>query len=262
MAEARAACNWGCGLKRQRARTAVDPRTSCNLQARCLDLYGEDIRGRAYRDPATRSGARQMLRPDFTVPVVQMHMSRRRRTRPLHLYRARCSARQEESTRIAASEYFQVGYEVFRPRRPHRKQMPRSLRCYAKTAAVAGCPLRAATGDIGICFWPQCEGLKTTDRRKAALLRHIWRPRRFRALLDRYRRTRTAAGRSCGKPAVCRRHDPMLGCRRHRSGCARRPRSQERIEALREDAAAAPICGARRSELLETIFWRLRETIP
>jgi ATP phosphoribosyltransferase regulatory subunit len=29
-------------------------------------------------------------------------------------------------------------------------------------------------------------GLSTTPRRKAALLRHVWRPRRFRALLDRF----------------------------------------------------------------------------
>ena len=38
-----------------------------------LDLYGEDIRGRAYttRDPLI---GEQMLRPDFTVPVVQMHL--------------------------------------------------------------------------------------------------------------------------------------------------------------------------------------------
>ena len=29
-------------------------------------------------------------------------------------------------------------------------------------------------------------GLETSARRKAALLRHIWRPQRFRALLDRF----------------------------------------------------------------------------
>ena len=38
-----------------------------------LDLYGEDIRARAYvtSDPVL---GEQMLRPDFTVPVVQRHM--------------------------------------------------------------------------------------------------------------------------------------------------------------------------------------------
>ena len=39
-----------------------------------LDLYGEDIRARAYvtSDPIR---GEMMLRPDFTVPVVQMHMT-------------------------------------------------------------------------------------------------------------------------------------------------------------------------------------------
>ncbi|MFN4130415.1 MAG: ATP phosphoribosyltransferase regulatory subunit, partial [Paracoccaceae bacterium] len=39
-----------------------------------LDLYGEDIRARAYMtiDPVQ---GEMMLRPDFTVPVVQQHMA-------------------------------------------------------------------------------------------------------------------------------------------------------------------------------------------
>ena len=37
-----------------------------------LDLYGEDIRGRAYVTTDALRGE-QMLRPDFTVPVVPMH---------------------------------------------------------------------------------------------------------------------------------------------------------------------------------------------
>ena len=39
-----------------------------------LDLYGEDIRARAYVTQDPLRGER-MLRPDFTVPVVQMHMA-------------------------------------------------------------------------------------------------------------------------------------------------------------------------------------------
>ena len=39
-----------------------------------LDLYGEDIRARAFvtRDPLA---GELMLRPDFTVPIVRMHMA-------------------------------------------------------------------------------------------------------------------------------------------------------------------------------------------
>ena len=41
---------------------------------RLLDLYGEDIRARAFvtSDPLRGEA---MLRPDFTVPVVEMHLS-------------------------------------------------------------------------------------------------------------------------------------------------------------------------------------------
>ena len=39
-----------------------------------LDLYGEDIRARAYVTADPLNGE-MMLRPDFTVPVVQAHMA-------------------------------------------------------------------------------------------------------------------------------------------------------------------------------------------
>ena len=39
-----------------------------------LDLYGEDIRARAYVTSDAMRGE-QMLRPDYTLPVVQMHMA-------------------------------------------------------------------------------------------------------------------------------------------------------------------------------------------
>ena len=41
--------------------------------ATLLDLYGEDIRARAYVTSDALRGE-QMLRPDYTVPVVEMHM--------------------------------------------------------------------------------------------------------------------------------------------------------------------------------------------
>ena len=50
---------------------------------------------------------------------------------------------------------------------------------------LSALPLRAATGDIGILV-AAVQGLKTSQNRRAALQRHIWRPHRFRALLDRF----------------------------------------------------------------------------
>jgi len=56
-------------------------------------------------------------------------------------------------------------------------------------ASIAGLlrdvSVTASTGDIGI-LRAAVQGLNTTGARRAALLRHLWRPRRFKALLDRF----------------------------------------------------------------------------
>ena len=55
-----------------------------------LDLYGEDIRARAF---VTRDeGAEMMLRPDFTVPIVRLHMDGGRGAGALRLLRAGLAA--------------------------------------------------------------------------------------------------------------------------------------------------------------------------
>jgi ATP phosphoribosyltransferase regulatory subunit len=144
-----------------------------------LDLYGEDIRARAYvtQDPVR---GEMMLRPDFTVPVVQAHMAhgadpaRYAYLGEVFRKQARGSGR--------ASEYLQVGYEVFDRAAPDAAD--------AEVFALfrdllAGLNLRPVIGDIGILM-AAVRGLETSERRKAALLRHVWRPKRFRALLDRF----------------------------------------------------------------------------
>ena len=144
-----------------------------------LDLYGEDIRARAYVTADPLYGE-QMLRPDFTVPVVQMHMAEGAEP-ARYTYSGAVFRRQEEDPE-RDSEYLQVGYEVF------DRNDPAGCEAEVFTAmsdALQGLKLRAATGDIGLLM-AAVDGLDTSDRRKAALRRHIWRPRRFRALLDRF----------------------------------------------------------------------------
>ncbi len=144
-----------------------------------LDLYGEDIRARAYvtDDPAR---GEMMLRPDFTVPVVQAHMAHGAEP-ARYAYLGEVFRKQLRGSG-RASEYLQVGYEVFDRAAPEVAD--------AEVFALfrdllAGLSLRPVTGDIGILM-AAVRGLETTERRKAALLRHIWRPTRFRALLDRF----------------------------------------------------------------------------
>jgi len=214
-----------------------------------LDLYGEDIRARAYVTSDPLKGE-QMLRPDFTVPVVQMHMESGAEP-ARYTYSGEVFRRQEDDPR-RASEYLQVGYEIMGGARPAEAD----AEVFALIAGiVAPLGLRAATGDIGILI-AAVDGLSTTDARKAALRRHIWRSRRFRTLVERF------AGRSeipSSRAALLKARDPMVG-----SGPLIGLRSvaeiAARIEALRADAAAAPI-GEGEVALIEAIL-AVRETSP
>ncbi|MCK4711574.1 MAG: ATP phosphoribosyltransferase regulatory subunit, partial [Marinosulfonomonas sp.] len=143
-----------------------------------LDLYGEDIRARAYVTSDALRGE-QMLRPDFTVPVVQMHMEHGAEP-ARYTYAGEVFRRQEEDA-TRPSEFMQVGYEVFERENPAAADAE-VFALFKQVLAPLG--LRAATGDMGILM-AAVRGLSTTERRKVALLRHIWRPRRFRALLNR-----------------------------------------------------------------------------
>ncbi len=200
-----------------------------------LDLYGEDIRARAYVTADPLRGE-MMLRPDFTVPVVQQHMAGG--ADPARYCYMGEVFRQQDSLHPRASEYLKVGFEVF------DRDAPRAdAEVFCLFAdLLADLDVTAETGDIGILM-AAVRGLQTTERRKAALLRHIWRPRRFRMLLDRF------AGRAPVVPArremlerlaiapaseLIAASGPMIGLRDEAEIAAR-------AAALIEDAAARPI---------------------
>ncbi len=207
-----------------------------------LDLYGEDIRARAYVTSDALRGE-QMLRPDFTVPVVQMHMAHGAEP-ACYTYAGPVFRRQEEDL-TRPSEYHQVGFEVFDRQDPAAADA-RVFALFHQVLAPLG--LRAATGDIGILM-AAVDGLRTTERRKAALGRHIWRPSRFRALMDRF------SGRSpvpkarvellaADEPLA--NAGPLVGLRSAAD-------IAERVEHLRQDADAAPISNTE-VDLLDAIL--------
>lgn len=146
-----------------------------------LDLYGEDIRARAYMTVDPVQGE-MMLRPDFTVPVVQQHMTVG--ADPAIYAYSGPVFRQQERAGSRPSEYYQAGIEIFRRDRPEDADA-RVFALLDQVLRENGLTLRPVTGDIGILM-AAVRGLATTDRRKEALLRHIWRPGRFRVLLDRF----------------------------------------------------------------------------
>ncbi|ATX65256.1 ATP phosphoribosyltransferase regulatory subunit [Roseinatronobacter bogoriensis] len=201
-----------------------------------LDLYGEDIRARAYvtHDPAL---GEMMLRPDFTVPVVQAHM--RDGAEPARYCYSGPVFRKQERAAGRAREYLQVGYEVFARNDPARAD----AEVFALFARLlAGHDLRPVTGDIGI-LKAAVLGLETSARRKAALMRHIWRPKRFRALLERMgghgplaeaRAELVAQLRGNSAQSQVQEAGQMVGLRSEEE-------IRERIASLLEDAETSPI---------------------
>ena len=184
-----------------------------------LDLYGEDIRARAYvtQDPML---GEMMLRPDFTVPVVQAHMAHG--ADPARYAYMGEVFRKQDTLTTRPNEYLQVGYEVFDRTAPVQADAE-VFALFARLLAPLN--LRAGTGDIGILM-AAVRGLSTTERRKAALLRHVWRPRRFHALLDRFAgRAAVPAARAAllerlaqdapeggwARPAICEGRSPPEG---------------------------------------------------
>ena len=144
-----------------------------------LDLYGEDIRGRAFitNDPVY---GEMMLRPDFTIPIVEQHMANSL-SPARYTYCGRVFRRQEEFP-DRPREFLQVGYEIFDGANPEKADAEVfSL----VNEALNDIPFRIATGDIGILL-AAVRSLSTTETRKKALLRHIWRPHRFKTLLNQF----------------------------------------------------------------------------
>lgn len=198
-----------------------------------LDLYGEDLRGRAYITADPLRGE-MMLRPDFTVPLVRMHMENR--ADPVRYAYSGKVFRKQEDLSGRAAEYHQVGFELFDGQDAARADA--EVFCLFADV-LSGLPLRAVTGDMGILL-AAVRGLNTTEDRKAALLRHLWRPARFRALLERFGgRTPVPDTRA----ALLAATDPMAEAGPE-IGLRRRAEIEARIAALRADAAAPPIPGA------------------
>ena len=112
-----------------------------------LDLYGEDIRARAYTSTDPLRGE-VMLRPDFTVPVVQMHMAGGAEP-ARYCYLGEVFRKQDHGdTRPAHprdNEYLQAGFELF----------SRDAQADAEVFALfhgilAPCRLSATMGDMDL----------------------------------------------------------------------------------------------------------------
>ena len=215
-----------------------------------LDLYGEAIRARAYvtHDP---SQGEVFLRPDFTVPIAQMHLARRDTPAGCYCYSGPVFRKQEFDPK-RAREFHQVGVEIFDD--TPAVEADAALFTLIKTS-LGDAPLRAAIGDIAILS-AAIEGLETSELRISALKRHLWRPNRFRMLLDRF------AGKTpqpAARVSLLAATDPLdsslpfIGLRSSEE-------IQHRIENLRRDAAEPPI-PSQSCDLIEALL-SIRASAP
>lgn len=155
-----------------------------------LDLYGEDIRARAF---VTRDeGAEMMLRPDFTVPIARLHMAGG--APPARYVYCGPVWRRQEAGSERPREYLQAGIEIF----DGEDVAARDAEVLGLIVqALGGAPVEIVTGDMGLVL-AAIDALAPSAERRAALRRHVWRPVRFHALLERYgvRHGALAAGRA------------------------------------------------------------------
>ncbi|MTH36242.1 ATP phosphoribosyltransferase regulatory subunit [Paracoccus limosus] len=188
-----------------------------------LDLYGEDIRARAYvtQDPIR---GEVMLRPDFTVPVVQMHMQNGAEP-ARYCYLGEVFRKQDQGElqpeHPRDNEYLQAGFELF----------ARDAEADAEVFALfhsllAPLGLRASMGDMDLLM-DAVRALPLSGARRAALLHHIWRPRRFARLLARF----------SGQPEPRNFSQPIAPW----SGLRGREEMQRRIDRLQADAGELPL---------------------
>lgn len=188
-----------------------------------LDLYGEDIRARAYvtQDPIR---GEMMLRPDFTVPVVRAHMQNGADP-ARYCYLGEVFRKQDMGdTRPAAprdNEYLQCGFELF-TRDPQADAEVFAL----FHDALAPLSLTAQIGDMGLLL-DAVRGLPLTQARAAALMHHIWRPGRFARLLARF-----------STPAVARDFPEIAA---PWAGMRTEDEMIRRIARLQSDAAVPPL---------------------
>lgn len=147
-----------------------------------LDLYGEDIRARAYvtHDPIR---GEMMMRPDFTVPVVQMHMANGAEP-ARYCYLGEVFRKQDHGDirpeHPRENEYLQAGYELFARDDSADAEV---FLLFSRILSPYG--LTARMGDMRLML-DAIRALPLSQVRRDTLLHYIWSPMRFRSYLERF----------------------------------------------------------------------------
>lgn len=147
-----------------------------------LDLYGEDLRARAFLIPDAARRSELVLRPDFTVPVALLHGEQGWERKAAYCYAGQVFRRQEQGLG-RPMEYVQTGIERFGDPDPVAADAAVFALLWWGLDALGVQP-EATIGDLSIPF-ALLDALEMPTLRRAALKRHFWRPARFQALVAR-----------------------------------------------------------------------------
>ena len=151
-----------------------------------LDLYGEDLRSRAFItiDPVD---GEKILRPDFTVPIAEMHISSNKDVGK-YAYAGRVWRSQPFGSKNP-KEYYQVGLEYF-----HRSSaVTADAEIFALfLQSVDDFEIDIELSDMGILRSVVLD-LEISEIKKNLLLRHLWRPERFQVLFRQLSRKNNAS---------------------------------------------------------------------
>ena len=145
-----------------------------------LDLYGEDVRARAFVFDGPEGDL--CLRPDLTLSICRYHLTRHPEQAQAGYIAAGPVFRRPLQGDARAGQFRQIGCERFGGDDPASVDAD----VFARTQSAlieAGCTIEVTTGDLGILF-SLIDAAPIPDRWRARLKRHVWRPRRFRALLQ------------------------------------------------------------------------------
>jgi ATP phosphoribosyltransferase regulatory subunit len=201
-----------------------------------LDLYGEDIRARAF---VTRDeGAEMMMRPDFTVPIVRLHMDGG--AEPARYVYCGPVWRRQEFGSDRPREYLQAGFEIFEAGDPAASDAEVMALI---VEALGDAPVELVIGDLGLVL-AAIDALETTDARKAALRRHVWRPARFRALLESFgpgQRAASATRAELLAAEAAGRVPELVAAAGAQVGLRSAAEVAERVAHQAEEAATAPL---------------------
>lgn len=212
-----------------------------------LDVYGEDLRARAFLFPDAERGNELCLRPDFTVPVALAHGQGGWDRHARYAYQGPVFRRQPRG-QGRPTEYLQAGLEQFGAPDPARADAQVFALLHRGLATLGIAEPEVQIGDLSVAF-ALLDALDMPERRRAGLKRHFWRPQRFQALIER----------ACAPPApsdlrTALMSDPTPAMARGEAlGLRTRDEIAERIETLAEEMRA-PAMAQADADLLNAVL--------